>query len=1363
MTAKNGRSATVSKAAPRPRTALSRHMAPLLVFVLGALLLAPSAALAEFTRPLLRQITGTPSGAFQFGEGSAGGVTVDSSDDLWVGEGRYPDVKLDEFAPAYAATGNEFQKTLELGVEGYTAPASLAIENATDDLLVAGQEVWYPSRETYFGSDAFLERFNGTGSLVKRRGLYRSPSYVAIDNSNEPLRDPSACSVSGCTVYVSHGNDPSGEFGDGAPAGIQKLDANGEPAQFVEPGGQPTDLPYVVGGQIIGTPTEAFKTQPGSLVVDAAGDIYAIDPAYQEQSRPVVLEYRPSGEFVRAITGFETPGMNEEQTENGFGGDLRGLAVDPVSGHLLVSVEGRGRVVVDEFDAESGRFTNQIPTAMMIAGSSEVPVQMSTDSHGDIYLVDVASQSVDVYGPGRVLPGLRLGEAGDVGSTGVVLKGSVDPEGLGLNDCRFQYVTEEAFERNVEEHAGNEAEGFSDLSSGGETQCEPAAASIPQDQAFHAVSATLSSLVSGARYRYRLVATTSGELGGVAVSGSLGFTVAHAPRIDGITAENVSSTFADLSGRIAPLGADTSYDFQYVDEADFNTTGYAAAITTPVADIGHGGQNGAEESSVLQHIGPLQPGVVYRFRLRARNSAGEAVSADGTFTTLPAVASGLPDGRAYELLTPPNKGSAADMFATTPEENGEVGDEEAGVASVSGNRFLLETRAAFGPSPASHHGAYVFTRTASGWSYTSLTPPADGVQDFGGVLFDPVAFSWVAVNDLVGSEGDRPGKQLLNLVGAPGGPYTVAHEAPAAEEREQVSIDGVSRDGTHAVLSSEEHDVLPGAAGQDPGSTALYEWSAGVDSLTLVNANSQGALLNPCGAVLGQDYRLNGGTHNAISSDGGSIAFTAPDPYVHFNPVDSATTRGCWNQATNENAPQVYVRGAGRTVQISAPEPGVQENGGPPVQDPAGYVGASEDGSKVFFLTESELTSNDTGIHDLELYEYDSHTEKLTRISAGESGNADADVYTVPAIADDGSAVYFTAAGALAHGATSYLPQAATSSGPVNLYRYDTLTGSTTYVATVYREEAPNGNTYAWFHGIPGVAAEPSPEPQTNWDATPDGRFLLFDTSYELKAGYSTTGACRTFPDTGGGSNGHCEELYRYDSTEPVSEGVAGVRDNPVCVSCAPSDVGPRSNAQIARSTIGSPGEGLVRAMSDDGAYVFFDTADSLVPQDVNGSLDVYEWHEGRLSLISSGSDAAPSFFLGASADGSDVFFGTHARLVPADTDTAGDVYDARICTAADPCIAPAASGSALCEGDACQSAPEAQLESTPGSLTFAGAGNAPSSGPSKAVKRTSIKKPSGRKSKKAKHKRKHKAKARRRIKGNGLRTARTSGGRSGR
>ena len=110
---------------------------------------------------------------------------------------------------------------------------------------------------------------------------------------------------------------------------------------------------------------------------------------------------------------------------------------------------------------------------------------------------------------------------------------------------------------------------------------------------------------------------------------------------------------------------------------------------------------------------------------------------------------------------------------------------------------------------------------------------------------------------------------------------------------------------------------------------------------------------------------------------------------------------------------------------------------------------------------------------------------------------------------------------------------------------------------------------------------------------------------------------------------------------------------------------------------------------------------------------------QGCISLISSGDDPTPSYFLGASANGSNVFFGTHARLAPQDTDESGDLYDARIGGSF-----PVPAGKGPCEGAACQSPPPAPIDATPGSLTFSGPGNLlPVASPATPVKKTTKKK----------------------------------------
>ncbi len=85
-------------------------------------------------------------------------------------------------------------------------------------------------------------------------------------------------------------------------------------------------------------------------------------------------------------------------------------------------------------------------------------------------------------------------------------------------------------------------------------------------------------------------------------------------------------------------------------------------------------------------------------------------------------------------------------------------------------------------------------------------------------------------------------------------------------------------------------------------------------------------------------------------------------------------------------------------------------------------------------------------------------------------------------------------------------------------------------------------------------------------------------------------------------------------------------------------------------------------AMSEDGSEIFFQTEEPLLPQDHNQSMDVYEWDEGSLALISSGVGEAGSLFLGATPDGSTAFIETTDPLLPRDRDSGErDIYAARI------------------------------------------------------------------------------------------------------
>jgi hypothetical protein len=1252
--------------------------------VLCLVLLVPSAASAHFVRPFVRQLAGTcetaeespPScaGSKFVPFGGPGEIAVDGEDDLWVLEGLGGlETNVDEFGPS-----GVYKQTLE--PPSLSGAEYLAI-GSTGALYVASDHVEGNFRHHQ------VEIFSKTGVLEKtfapsEKTTSLSQQALAVDDSTDPL-DPSVGDV-----YVEGGY--RGES-------LQKFNAAGEPVDWEGFKGSESCGCSVSGNEIF----FAAIGSSGVAVDPANGDIWVAGELLAEGHQGV-FEFSPGGELIREVTGDEAPGLGGGRGfNNGRGASpIEGLAVDPTNGDLLVSLTNTDdEGVVDEFDAE-GAFLGQITEA----GGEPVrgALGLAVDSLGDLYVVNnnpygVVGENgggphvVDEFEAGHFVPGVRPVAVTQDRPASVVLNGFVDPEAdlnpekEGITDCYFEYVSEAAFDKS----------GFEDLSSGGRVPCEhPDAGEIPRSDAETPVHALVSEHVeSGVTYRYRLSATVGGKLGGSLDSPTAVFTAAHAPRISATAASGVTSTFAQLSADIDPLGSDTTYQFQYLPEEQFKRNGesFTGASVAPAApaDIGSGGEAGDLVEAVGEQVGGLVPATAYRFRVVASNAAGvsegEVAGGGGevahVFTTEPAVSVGLPDGRAYELVTPPDKEGAEDMF-------GEA-SYNLGTSSESGDQFVLETRAIFGSFPASGVNVYVFSRHAVAghpgleeWGYTSLVSPVLGQQNVnqGVGAIEPGAFSTVAVNETLGAPASEAGIASTNLLGVPGGPYTTLHTDQFTHEVnhggvgrgfpwERTEVIGASRDLGVLVLRSDNPALVEGGRCKadvcsEPLIPNLYAWVGGEFGRLAVQ--SDGEPIGSCGAVLGSGeigVRDEDADDGAVSADGSKIFFTAPIPLSEVKHRGLEGVKGCAT-ATGENPAEVYVRSGEETIEVSAPEEGAPEHR---AAHEAVFMGASEDGSRVFFTSEGELTANDAGIHDMELYEYDTETGKLTRVSAGDSGDAAGDVVSFGArkaglleqslkdvvVSSDGSHVYFVARGVLA-------PANAEGRAPVtgeeNLYVYDTQTGRTVFIA--------KGS------GSVAEVDEYASAPET----TADGRFLLFQ----------------------GGMLGRGSlQLYRYDAGD---EGL-------VCVSCGPgfsSGVGLVAPLSLRDAVEGSfP----VHAVSEDGS-VFFSTEASLVPQDTNGVLDVYEWHEGEISLLSSGQDPLPSDFLGASPDGANVFFGTHARLVPADTSGGGNVYDARVCTAVEPCIAAALAREGLCEGDACSHPAAAPSDATPGSATFSGPGD---------------------------------------------------------
>ena len=156
-------------------------------------------------------------------------------------------------------------------------------------------------------------------------------------------------------------------------------------------------------------------------------------------------------------------------------------------------------------------------------------------------------------------------------------------------------------------------------------------------------------------------------------------------RSPGIETEAVSSvgiSSAVLEAGLNANGESTSYVFQYETEAAYqaNESGdrFAGANEAPGGEGGHIG--GVSTLAVSAAVSGLSPDTVYRFRVVASDSDGTSEGDVQTLRTYPDNTPPLPDGRAYELVSPIEK-HGGEPFPLDPEV-GSCGVEcKPGVAS----------------------------------------------------------------------------------------------------------------------------------------------------------------------------------------------------------------------------------------------------------------------------------------------------------------------------------------------------------------------------------------------------------------------------------------------------------------------------------------------------------------------------------------------------------------------------------------------------------------------------------------------------------------------------------------------------------
>jgi hypothetical protein len=655
-------------------------------------------------------------------------------------------------------------------------------------------------------------------------------------------------------------------------------------------------------------------------------------------------------------------------------------------------------------------------------------------------------------------------------------------------------------------------------------------------------------------------------------------------------------------------------------------------------------------------------------------------------------AASLPDGRGYELVSPPLKNGGDVMADSARTRAAEV--EEPGLPMAVSYSSLTGFGDVHGTGIATD---YLSVRDArpgtNGWSTHGITPVQDALSYFAAVRSqDPVyegdfsanlssgvfrAWSVLAPAPNVEEFENLYVRKDLRTPGA--GSYQLATDSTvplSAYPAFFLSLPqffllapryvGASADFSHVLFES-QYDLTSDASGLGP---KLYESVNGAVRLAGILPDGSPLAVSVAGrgadALYGPNY-----TPHVISNDGRRIFFTVPE---------SVCTGGACGE--------LYMRVEGTTtVQLNASERSTPDPNG---SQPATYWNASVDGSRVFFTSPEALTDDAPLNGDSKLYMYDTtkpdtDPHNLTLLSVDRASAISNDVQGVSALSDDGRYVYFVTTGQIVAGQPTF--------GERGIFAW-------------HDDGSPNGSV-AFVGAIPSedvvgidIPTNPNLRPFTS-RATPDGRYFLFTAS----SGAGLTGYDHGHCAENGSASGQCYEAYIYDATTAHLH----------CASCRPDNAPASADVQIrirAGTSAASTTTHLNRALTDgpSGARVFFSTREALVPSDVNGKVDAYEYelpNDGSppsVHLISSGTSSSDAYFLDASPDGKDAFFLTRDRLVGWDTDDSYDLYDARIGGGFPEPVAPAPQ----CSADACRGSLQSGL-ATPslgGTALFHGSGN---------------------------------------------------------
>lgn len=499
-------------------------------------------------------------------------------------------------------------------------------------------------------------------------------------------------------------------------------------------------------------------------------------------------------------------------------------------------------------------------------------------------------------------------------------------------------------------------------------------------------------------------------------------------------------------------------------------------------------------------------------------------------------------------------------------------------------------------------------------------------------------------------------------------------------------------------------------------------------------------LTSPEGAAL-QRESLGG----ELSADGSRLFFLSPDFGSDPASCDTALT----GPATKCPA-ALYVRqrntdGTFVTRWISQSEVANQDAS---LMGEVVFEYATPDGDKVYFRTRSPLTADDpngqgiapptggviTGTpgsssnESWDLYVYDLPDGpdgdpatadadpaggELTRVSGGPGGAGDCNSFDpLRAASEDGARALFACAAPLAgvpapdNGTITAAGGSPLATAFSNHYSYAADGGTWEFVARLPRGiEITDPNTCATSgkgFGYQLVGNSATPDMQLNrancYRGTADGAFVTFATTGRLVAGDPDATSNDIY-----GFDAEAGELVRITSPQGGVGGTYPCNTSGTIWQCW-GDGGIGGGTGTMKFPIAALGL-ATHPVNPSDRIAFFESKSRLVPEDEDTLYDVYEWRNGKLSLVSTGSSTTDgATYRGNSADGVNVYFATLDRLSWQDFDAALDVYTARAGGGIpEPALPPACDVLA----DGCQNAPATpKAAAGAASAVFAGGGN---------------------------------------------------------